>query len=361
MRAAPSCKSAQGPDADRRHKFLIKLGNEGSEPTPVHTAQSTAGQVRAKRCRKPLQNRQGHPISACCSILHRNRRAGPPLPPARCRARQRIRVAAPAGACDRYRLSTRGGHDTGPMEAPAVPVVIVQHEGALCRLLLNRPERGNALGPDVAAALDAGLTEAAEAGARLLVLQGAGRNFCMGFDLSGSRGPHGHRAARTLRQGGVAAATDPRRPDDHARGCYRAHLRGGGGPPCGLRPADRHALGPLRLSRERIRPGPGTSRLAARIGDDAARSVPLDGREINAAEAVTIGLASALVPEDALDGAVAAALSAATRLDGETVAALHRATRAGDSDAALAALVRSASRPGLRDRILRYRDGLRRG
>ena len=30
MRAAPSCKSAQGPDADRRHKFLIKLGNEGS-------------------------------------------------------------------------------------------------------------------------------------------------------------------------------------------------------------------------------------------------------------------------------------------------------------------------------------------
>jgi hypothetical protein len=45
-------------------------------------------------------------------------------------------------------------------------------------------------------------------------------------------------------------------------------------------------------------------------------------------------------------------------MDGETVAALYAATRAADGgdqrDADLAALVRSAARPGLQARIRRY-------
>jgi len=46
---------------------------------------------------------------------------------------------------------------------------------------------------------------------------------------------------------------------------------------------------------------------------------------------------------------------AAARLDAPTVALLHARTRAADDAADLAALVRSAARPGLKARIEAYR------
>lgn len=60
-----------------------------------------------------------------------------------------------------------------------------QHwSGTVCRLVLDRPAQGNALSPELVAALDVALDEAAEGGATLLVFEGAGRHFCTGFDLS---------------------------------------------------------------------------------------------------------------------------------------------------------------------------------
>ncbi len=67
----------------------------------------------------------------------------------------------------------------------AARAVRVEHVDGACRLILDRPERGNAMGPDMVAAINADLTEALAHQAWLLVLQGAGRNFCTGFDLSG--------------------------------------------------------------------------------------------------------------------------------------------------------------------------------
>jgi enoyl-CoA hydratase/carnithine racemase len=92
----------------------------------------------------------------------------------------------------------------------------------------------------------------------------------------------------------------------------------------------------------------GTRRLAIRMGSTAARAVVTEGGELNAQEALACGLATHDQEPT----------WSAPRVDGETAAALHAATRATDGgdqrDADLAALVRSAARPGLQARVRRY-------
>jgi 2-(1,2-epoxy-1,2-dihydrophenyl)acetyl-CoA isomerase len=55
--------------------------------------------------------------------------------------------------------------------------------GAVCVVTLNRPERLNALTVKVAEDFQAAVGEALNAGARAIVLTGAGRAFCAGGDL----------------------------------------------------------------------------------------------------------------------------------------------------------------------------------
>jgi hypothetical protein len=62
-----------------------------------------------------------------------------------------------------------------------------------------------------------------------------------------------------------------------------------------------------------------------------------------------------VLPPAAIAAGLARIAAAAARLDPVTVAALHARTRQAEDDADLAALVRSAARPGLRQRILDYR------
>jgi enoyl-CoA hydratase len=69
-------------------------------------------------------------------------------------------------------------------EAPAA--VLVEDIGPVRRLTLNRPESLNALDARLLDALDAGLDAAAtNQDVRVLVLRGAGRAFCAGYDLRG--------------------------------------------------------------------------------------------------------------------------------------------------------------------------------
>ncbi len=248
------------------------------------------------------------------------------------------------------------------MPEPADPSpIIVEHSGGLCRLVLNRPDRGNALGPDMVTALDAGLSKAEQGGARLVVLQGAGRNFCTGFDLSGlEKMTDAILLERFVRVQLLLQRIHSAPMTTLAVATGRTYGAG----------AELFAACDRRLAVKTARfvfPGSafglvlGTQRLAALIGESAARTLLLDGREIAADEAVRLGLATASVAENQVEAAVAPALVAASRLDPVTVGILHRATRVEDGDAVLATLVRSASRPGLRDRIAAYRANTRRG
>lgn len=55
----------------------------------------------------------------------------------------------------------------------------------VAEIVLDAPERLNALNPDDISALDAAYREAEDAGVRALVLRGEGRAFCAGRDISG--------------------------------------------------------------------------------------------------------------------------------------------------------------------------------
>lgn len=63
-------------------------------------------------------------------------------------------------------------------------VETVRH-GAVFQILLNRPERINALGPELVAGLRAALAQAGSPEIRAVALRGKGRGFCAGGDIKG--------------------------------------------------------------------------------------------------------------------------------------------------------------------------------
>ncbi len=69
------------------------------------------------------------------------------------------------------------------------PVLLIDDIGPVRRLTLNRPKRLNALNGELVDALSRALAEAADDdGVSVLVLRGAGRAFCAGYDLEEDAG-----------------------------------------------------------------------------------------------------------------------------------------------------------------------------
>ncbi|HVR81143.1 MAG TPA: enoyl-CoA hydratase-related protein, partial [Luteimonas sp.] len=67
--------------------------------------------------------------------------------------------------------------------------LLLQHDGAVARLRLNRPELHNAFDADLIAALTAALAGiAVNPDVRVVVLEGAGVSFSAGADLNWMRG-----------------------------------------------------------------------------------------------------------------------------------------------------------------------------
>jgi 2-(1,2-epoxy-1,2-dihydrophenyl)acetyl-CoA isomerase len=74
---------------------------------------------------------------------------------------------------------------TSSQTVQADTLVLEKHEQGVTTLVLNRPERLNALNNDLAAALSEALGRAsADENVRVVILTGAGRAFCAGGDLS---------------------------------------------------------------------------------------------------------------------------------------------------------------------------------
>jgi enoyl-CoA hydratase len=170
-----------------------------------------------------------------------------------------------------------------------------QTEG-VATLTLARPERGNALGPDlVEALLDALQVACADATVHTLLLRSEGRHFCTGLDLSDlDRCSDGDLLQRLVRIETLLAALwhAPLRTVALAQG--RAWGAG----------ADLFAACEHRLASEGTTfrfPGAqfgivlGTRRLADRVGADRARAMTTGGGEWRAAEAQAAGLVQAVV------------------------------------------------------------------
>ncbi|MDT2006965.1 enoyl-CoA hydratase/isomerase family protein [Rhodococcus opacus] len=106
----------------------------------------------------------------------------------------------------------------------------------------------------------------------------------------------------------------------------------------------------------------GTRHLATIVGPRTARDILLESREVDATEALRLGLATAIVPCDNQRAEVEKIVAAADGLDSPSVAiVLNRTSIASDADDAadMATLVNSLTRPGLRRRLAHYLDGAR--
>src|SRR5581483_9298612 len=67
--------------------------------------------------------------------------------------------------------------------------VLLQRAGAIARIVLNRPEKRNALNPEMVGELAAALAKnAADAEIHAVAISGAGKDFCAGADLAAIRG-----------------------------------------------------------------------------------------------------------------------------------------------------------------------------
>jgi enoyl-CoA hydratase/carnithine racemase len=190
-----------------------------------------------------------------------------------------------------------------------------------------------------------------------LVLRGRGNHFCTGFDLSSLD----TETDATLRDRFVALERllqkvwhAPIRTAAFATG----RTWGAGADlfaACDLRAASPDAT--FRFPGSAFGIVLGTRRLTEVVGWDRARPLVTEGVTLDAARARAAGLVTEVVEDDA-DDWVSGRLAppVAPR---ETLAALREAARADHRTADMAALDRSASVPGLRDRIARYRKALK--
>ncbi|NYT59331.1 enoyl-CoA hydratase/isomerase family protein [Alcaligenaceae bacterium] len=224
-------------------------------------------------------------------------------------------------------------------------------------LTLNRPEKRNALSKDMVEALIEGVETAHAEGVPLLVFRGMGKNLSAGFDFTDyetqSEGDLVLRMIRieTLLQ---LLANSP------ALTVGLAHGKNFGAgvdllAACKLRYCTPDVS--FRMPGLKFDLVLGTRRFRHLVGPDNALSILGSARSFQVDEALRIGFVTASMPESDWDALLDNAEQTATALTADTRASLYAALSLSDDQSDMAALVRSASKPGFKNRIQQYLAG----
>ena len=234
------------------------------------------------------------------------------------------------------------------------PELVCTREGDVLTLTLNRGSKANALAPTLVEDLITALDQPDNV--RMAVIRGEGKHFCAGFDLSDiselSDGDLLWRFVRielllqkiyhspfpivALGHGQIVGAGA-----DLFVACWHRVAA-----PCAE----------LKMPGWNFELALGTGRLAALIGQDAARDMLIDTRSISAEQAREIGLASDLIEKEGWEDLVTTLAARARALPTEATTNMLALTGSKNAELDLAALVRSAARPGLKARIDKYRN-----
>jgi methylglutaconyl-CoA hydratase len=241
-------------------------------------------------------------------------------------------------------------------------IVVRESEGART-ITLNRPERRNAMTPEMQTELIEAMNDAAAGACRVVVLRGAGEAFCSGLDLS------------ALQQMNLKSAAEHRADAERVALLFRtlfelpkptiaavqgAAIAGGTGLAtlCDFTFATAEAKFGYTEVRIGFVPAVVSAYLALQIGDKRARDLLLTGRLFDAAEAYRLGLVNEVVQPEALDGRVQAMVKTLGANSPESLARTKRLMAAQNRpwlDAALAlameANARARSTPDFREGI----------
>lgn len=190
--------------------------------------------------------------------------------------------------------------------------LLVELDGGILCLTLNRPEKRNALDAATVEALSRELERAdLDAEVRVVLVRGAGKDFCAGADLAELLASADDSAeqneAHAMRLGEVFLAMR-RLPKPVIAAVHGRALAGG----CGLASACDLVLAHAEATfgypevRRGFVPAMVMAMLRRAVGEKAAVDLVLTGRLLGAAEAVVLGLASRVVPADGFEEEVAA-------------------------------------------------------
>jgi enoyl-CoA hydratase len=230
----------------------------------------------------------------------------------------------------------------------------IETNASVTKLTLANPSKGNALSRDLIEALIEQTTIAlSNVNIHTIELHAEGSHFCTGLDLSNldneSDGDLLHRLVR-IETFLALLWSAPITTKAFAKG----RTWGAG---ADIFVACEHRL--LQPNTTFRFPGAqfgislGTARLTDRIGTDKARQLILHSEEMTADTAIHAGLANAYVADH---------VQQSLRVSAQAAAAIRSASRGAHmarADSDLAALVRSAATPGLKQRIVQYRDSLK--
>ena len=187
--------------------------------------------------------------------------------------------------------------------------ILVADEGWVRTITLNRPERRNAMTPEMQTELIAALEKAGAGECRVVVLAGAGEAFCSGLDLAvlqaakdKSAGEHREDAERVAR----LFRTLYELPKPTIAAVQGAAVAGGTGLAtiCDFTLAGPAAKFGYTEARIGFVPAVVSAYLRLQMGDKAARDLLLTGRLFGAAEGFRLGLVSQVVED--LPGSVKA-------------------------------------------------------
>lgn len=180
------------------------------------------------------------------------------------------------------------------------------HEKGVARIItLNRPDRRNALTPQMQSELIAAFEDSVISPCRVVVLAGEGKSFCAGLDLEAIR-PDSGQAAADPRETALRIArmfrTIYELPKPTIATVHGAAIGGGTGLAmvCDYTLATPEAKFGFTEVRIGFVPALVSAYLALQIGDKRARDLLLSGRFFDAAEAHRLGMVQEIVAQDKL-------------------------------------------------------------
>jgi enoyl-CoA hydratase len=222
-------------------------------------------------------------------------------------------VSGPASA------APYGGAETDPAATPSYQTITTERIGLVQRITLNRPEKRNALSPQLQDELIHAVREAETSNeVRAIVLRGAGPSFCAGYDLSPGRAAAEAQRPMTTEEDVALCISFGERWGRlwHCRIPVIAQVHGfciAGGTDIALHCDMIVAAHDAQLGFPPVRSlgGPPTQMWVYHVGPQWAKRLLLTGDTISGEKAAAIGLVLESVPADELDEHV---LALATRV-----------------------------------------------